>query len=58
MRLQYKSCSIDKILIFVKNITFSEKEKYREMIIDAAEMVLGYFGFDMTVYREEKNADA
>jgi hypothetical protein len=27
-----------------------DKEKYREMIFDAAETVLGYFGFDRTVY--------
>ena len=27
-----------------------DKEKYREMILDAAETVLGMFGFDRTVY--------
>ena len=27
-----------------------DKEKYREMILDAAESVLGIFGFDRTVY--------
>jgi hypothetical protein len=27
-----------------------DKDKYREMILDAAETVLGYFGFDRTVY--------
>jgi predicted TIM-barrel fold metal-dependent hydrolase len=27
-----------------------DKEKYREMILDAAETVLGAFGFDRTVY--------
>ena len=27
-----------------------DKEKYREMKFDAAETVLGYFGFDRTVY--------
>jgi hypothetical protein len=27
-----------------------DKEKYREMIFDAAETFLGYFGFDRTVY--------
>jgi hypothetical protein len=26
-----------------------DKEKYREMLLEAAEMVLGYFGFDRTV---------
>jgi hypothetical protein len=27
-----------------------DKEKYKEMILDAAETVLGYFGFDRTSY--------
>ena len=27
-----------------------DKEKYRELILDAAETVLGYFGFDRTAY--------
>ena len=39
--------------------TFSyDKEKYREMILDAAETVLGYFGFDRTVYGNKKNTGA
>lgn len=32
-----------------------DKEKYKEMILDAAETVLGYFRFDRTVYRNKKN---
>ena len=32
-----------------------DKEKYREMILDAAETVLGYFGFDRTVYENPRN---
>jgi DNA polymerase elongation subunit (family B) len=32
-----------------------DKEKYREMVVDAAETVLGYFGFDRTVYGNKKN---
>ena len=32
-----------------------DKEKYREMILDAAETVLGYFGFDRTVYGNKKS---
>jgi hypothetical protein len=32
-----------------------DKEKYREMILDAAETVLGDFGFDRTVYENPKN---
>src|SRR5512133_1120523 len=31
-------------------LNYYDKEKYREMILDAAETVLGYFGFDRTVY--------
>jgi hypothetical protein len=27
-----------------------DKDKYREMILDAAETVIGYFGFDSAVY--------
>ena len=32
-----------------------DKEKYREMILDAAETVLGYFGFDRTLYGNKKS---
>jgi hypothetical protein len=27
-----------------------DKEKYREMLLEAAETVPGYFGFDRTIY--------
>ena len=27
-----------------------DKEKYRDMLLEAAETILGYFGFDRTVY--------
>jgi hypothetical protein len=30
-----------------------DKEKYREMLLEAAETDLGYFGFDRTVYGGE-----
>jgi hypothetical protein len=29
--------------------------KYKEILLDAAETVLGYFGFDRTVYGNKKN---
>ena len=29
-----------------------DKEKYREMLLEAAETILGYFGFDRTIYRD------
>jgi hypothetical protein len=32
-----------------------DKEKYREMILDAGETVLGYFGFDRTLYGNKKS---
>jgi DNA polymerase elongation subunit (family B) len=32
-----------------------DKDKYREMILDAAETVLGYFGFDRTIYENPRN---
>jgi hypothetical protein len=32
-----------------------DKEKYREMILDAAETVLDYYGFDRTVYGNKRN---
>jgi hypothetical protein len=38
--------------------TSYDKEKYREMILDAAETVLKYFGFDRTVYEKEKSKAA
>jgi DNA polymerase elongation subunit (family B) len=31
-----------------------DKEKYREMVLDAAETILGSFGFDRTVYGNYK----
>jgi hypothetical protein len=27
-----------------------DKEKYREMLLEAAETIPGYFGFDRTIY--------
>jgi DNA polymerase elongation subunit (family B) len=32
-----------------------DKEKYKEIILDAAETVLGYFGFDRTVYGDRRS---
>jgi hypothetical protein len=31
-----------------------DKEKYKEMILDGAETVLGFFGFDRTAYSNSK----
>jgi hypothetical protein len=32
-----------------------DKDKYREMILDAADTVLGYFGFNRTIYENSGN---
>ena len=32
-----------------------DKEKYREMLLDTTETVLGYFGFDRILYGNKKN---
>jgi hypothetical protein len=32
------------------HVTQYDKEKYKEMVLDAAETVLGYFDFDRSVY--------
>ena len=37
-----------------KSLPAYDKEKYKEMILDAAETVLGFFGFDRIVYSDHK----
>jgi hypothetical protein len=32
-----------------------DKEKYHDLLLDAAETVLGYFGFDSSVYMKSEN---
>ena len=34
----------------LESLPLYDKEKYKEMVLDAAETVLGFFGFDRTVY--------
>jgi hypothetical protein len=34
-----------------------DREKYKEMLLDAAETVLGIFGFDRTVYGKPRNKE-
>jgi DNA polymerase elongation subunit (family B) len=36
-------------------VTSYDKEKYRDLLLDAAETVLGYFGFDASIYRKSEN---
>ena len=39
----------------IQSLPQYDKEKYKEMILDAAETVLGFFGFDRNVYSNVKN---
>jgi hypothetical protein len=32
-----------------------DRDKYREMMLDAAQTMLGYFGFDRTVYGDKRS---
>jgi hypothetical protein len=36
-------------------LNYYDKDKYREMILDAAETVLKFLGFDRTVYGSPRN---
>ena len=36
-------------------LNYYDKDKYREMILDAAETVLKFLGFDRTVYENTRN---
>ena len=38
----------------IQSLPQYDKEKYKEMILDAAETVLGYFGFDRAAYSNLK----
>ena len=38
----------------IQSIPQYDKEKYKEMILDASETVLGFFGFDRCVYSSSK----
>ena len=50
--------SVDNTNGSINEVFSYDKEKYREMILDAAETALGYFGFDRTVYGNKKNTGA
>jgi hypothetical protein len=47
--------SIDSSIDEKKEKLDYDKEKYKEMILDAAETVLGYFGFDRALYGNKRN---
>ncbi len=42
----------------IKSLPPYDKEKYKEIILDAAEIVLGFFGFDRTAYCNLKKNNA
>ena len=48
-------CRVIPILTGEKEdtVTSYDKEKYCDLLLDAAETVLGYFGFDGSVYKSE-----
>jgi hypothetical protein len=49
-------CRVVPVLKHGKDIVTSyDKEKYCDLLLDAAETVLGYFGFDGSVYRKSEN---
>jgi DNA polymerase elongation subunit (family B) len=49
------------ITIGLPNVDYSslkyDREKYKDMLLDAAETVLGIFGFDRTLYGKPRNKD-
>ena len=48
-------CRVTPVLKYEKEdtVTSYDKEKYCDLLLDAAETVLGYFGFDGSVYKSE-----
>jgi hypothetical protein len=38
-------------------VTSYDREKYCNLSLDAAETVLGYFGFDCSIYRKSENKE-
>jgi DNA polymerase I len=49
-------CRVIPVLRHEKEVVTSyDKEKYRDLLLDATETVLGFFGFDASVYRKSAN---
>jgi DNA polymerase elongation subunit (family B) len=48
-------CRVTPIKEIEKENLRYDREKYKEMILDAAQTVLGYFGFDRTTYGDKRN---
>jgi hypothetical protein len=51
----YRVVPIDSTYEYKDGKLDYDKEKYKEMILDVAETVLGYFGFDRNLYGNKKN---
>jgi DNA polymerase elongation subunit (family B) len=49
-------CRVTPVKDIEKENLRYDREEYREMILDAAQTVLGCFGFDRTVYGDKRNA--
>ena len=52
--LKYYCSKCDTLLKETISYRVVPIEKYREMVLDAAETVLGLFGFDRTIYENYK----
>jgi hypothetical protein len=52
------ACALIRLLKHEKEdtVTLYDK-KYRDLVHDAAETVLGYFGFDGSIYRKSENRE-
>jgi hypothetical protein len=47
-------CRVTPVRDTGKEVLRYDKEKYKEMILEGAQSVLGHFGFDRNIYRDEK----
>jgi DNA polymerase elongation subunit (family B) len=48
-------CRVTPVKDIDKESLRYDREKYREMVLDAAQTVLGYFGFDRTIFGDKRN---
>jgi hypothetical protein len=56
---QHTLCRIVPVLNHEKEdkVTSYDREKYCDLLLDAAETVLGYFGFDASVHKKSENKE-
>ena len=48
-------CRLTPVRDTGKEVLRYDKEKYKEMILEGAQSVLGRFGFDRNIYRDKRN---